>query len=165
MLVNHYFCAKNFTTMDIVLFLHSLLRWAVLIFGVWAVINGLTGTFGKRDFSSSDRKSGLLFMIFCDIQLLLGLILYVVNGWAGKIGDGMGKVMKDGLVRFFTVEHTLMMLLALVLVHVGYASMKKQNVNRHKKMLIFFGLALLIILASIPWSFRTEIARPLIRGL
>jgi len=78
----------------------------------------------------------------------------------------MGPVMKDSFQRFFTIEHSLMMLLAWILVHVGRTSAKRAATDaaKHKKMLLFFGLALLLILAAIPWPFRTEIARPLLRG-
>ena len=77
----------------------------------------------------------------------------------------MGSAMKDPLTRFFTVEHTLMMILAWILVHVGRTSVKRAADNdKHKQMLISFGLALVLILAAIPWPFRAEIARPLFRG-
>ena len=77
----------------------------------------------------------------------------------------MGPVMKNSYDRFFTVEHTTMMILAWILVHVGRTSVKRASTDaaKHRKMLLFFGLALLLILAAIPWPFRTEIARPLFR--
>ncbi|MEP6712145.1 MAG: hypothetical protein ABJA37_07015 [Ferruginibacter sp.] len=151
--------------MQIVLVLHNILRWGVLVFGLWALINGLTGLIGKRRYTANDNRSGLLFMTFCDIQLLLGLILYFSNAWFDKIKTGMGPVMKNGYDRFFTVEHAGMMILAWILVHIGRSTVKKTATDtaKHKKMLLFFGLAFLIIIASIPWPFRTEIARPLFR--
>jgi cytochrome bd-type quinol oxidase subunit 2 len=151
--------------MQTVLVLHNILRWGILIFGVWAVINAITGMITKRRFSGGDNKSGLLFMIFCDIQLLIGLILFFGNAWFDKMKADMGAVMKSGYDRFFTVEHAGMMILAWILVHIGRSSVKRATTDaaKHKKMLIFFGIALLIILASIPWPFRTEVARPLFR--
>lgn len=152
--------------MDLVLMLHNLLRWAILVFGAWAVINAISGLSGKREFSPADKRSALLFMVFFDLQLLLGFILFFVNGWSKNFSAGMGNVMKDGLLRFFTVEHTLMMFVAWILVHIGYSSVKKAAPQaKHKKMLVFFGLALLLILVSIPWPFREQVARPLFRGL
>lgn len=148
------------------LILHNILRWGILVFGLWAVINGLTGLSSKRAYSANDNRSGLLFMIFCDIQLLIGLILFFTNGWLDKIkASGMGAIMKNGYDRFFTVEHALIMIIAWILVHVGRASVKKAATDRakHKKMLVFFGLALLLIIISIPWPFRAEVARPLFR--
>ena len=146
-----------------VLVLHSILRWAVLIFGLLTVLNALTGIFKKRPFTESDNKSNLFFMISCDIQLLLGLILYFGNDWFDKLKN-FSEYKANGAVRFFIMEHLSMMLLAWVLVHVGRVAVKKAGTDaaKHKKMLLFFGLALLLILAAIPWPFR-EAGRPLIK--
>lgn len=147
--------------MPFVLTLHSIARWAILIFGVWTVINAITGVTGKRTFTVADNRSNLLFMIFCDVQLLLGLILYFSNGWFDKLKN-FSQYKSDAAIRFFSMEHLTMMLLAWVLVHIGRASVKKAGTDaaKHKKMLIFFGIALLLILASIPWPFRSAVARP-----
>ena len=152
--------------MQTVLVLHNLLRWLVLLFGLWTLINAITGLSAKRAYTTSDNRSNLLFMIFCDIQLLLGLILYFNNQWFGKLTDNMKAAMQDAATRFFSLEHGLMMIIAWVLVHIGRSAVKRATTDRskHKKMLIFFGLALFLILASIPWSFRQEIARPHFRG-
>jgi len=141
---------------------HNLLRWAVLLFGLWTVFNAIGGFFSKREFSRQDNVSNLLFMISCDIQLLLGLLLYFSNGWFGKLKGDMGAVMKNAGDRFFTVEHIFMMLTAWVLVHVGRLAIKRTANDhiKHKRMLIYFGIALLLILASIPWPFRADIGRP-----
>lgn len=150
--------------MQIVLILHNLLRWAVLLFGLWTLFNGITGYFGKRSYTATDNRSNLFFMISCDIQLLLGLSLYFSNGWFGRLKD-LGNNMKDPYARFFTMEHLTMMLLAWILVHIGRATVKSAATDtaKHKKMLIFFGLAIVLILASIPWPFREAIARPWFR--
>ena len=150
--------------MQFVLILHNLVRWAVLFFGFWTLLNGITGYFGKRNYTANDNRSNLFFMISCDIQLLLGLILYFVNGWSAKLKD-LGSNMKDPYIRFFTMEHIVMMLIAWALVHIGRASVKKASTDtaKHKKMLLFFGIAIVLILASIPWPFREAIARPWFR--
>ena len=73
--------------------------------------------------------------------------------------------MKEPYTRFFTMEHMSMMLLAWILVHVGRVAVKKAGTDaaKHKKMLIFFGLAILLILASVPWPFRDAIGKPMFR--
>lgn len=147
----------------ITLVLHNLLRWVVVLAGIWAVLNATSGFFSKRAFSKSDNVSSLLFMISCDIQLLLGLILYFSNGWFTKFSSHTKEMMSVHSERFFGLEHALMMIIAWVLVHVGRTSVKKAEADaqKHKRMLIYFGLAFLLIMASIPWPFRSEIARPL----
>ena len=150
--------------MQVVLILHSLLRWAVVILGLWTLINALTGYFGKRAYTANDNRSNLFFMISCDIQLLIGLALYIHNGWFDRLKD-MGNNMKDPYLRYFTMEHLTLMLVAWVLVHIGRATVKKADTDaaKHKKMLIFFGLAIVLIIAAIPWPFRQAIGRPYFR--
>ena len=144
---------------------HNLLRWGILLFGVLTLFNALTGVMSKRAYSSGDNKMSLIFMICCDIQLLLGLLLFFMNGWMDKVKSGMGEVMKNNVDRFFTVEHSFMMILAWILVHVGRSAVKRAPTDaaKHRKMLIFFGLAILLILVSIPWPFRAGIGRPYFR--
>ena len=149
--------------MNSVVIIHSLLRWAILLFGVLAIIKAAGGLSSNKLYTNGDNKVSLFFMICCDIQFLLGLALYFGNSWFDKLKDPNN--MKVEGIRFFTVEHTAMMLLAWVLVHVGRVMVKKANTDKskHKKTLIFFGLAILLILAAIPWPFRDSIARPLFR--
>ena len=151
--------------MQTILVIHNIMRWAILLFGLWTLLNAITGVMSKRAYTANDNRSNLFFMISCDIQLLLGLALYFSNSWFDKLKTGMGPVMKNSYDRFFTIEHTTMMILAWILVHVGRTSVKRASTDaaKHRKMLLFFGLALLLILAAIPWPFRTEIARPLFR--
>ncbi len=142
-----------------------MLRWAVLLFGFWALINALTGRFSKRNFTRNDNRTGLLFMISCDIQLLIGLILYFNGMWFTLLKENTKEVMKDGISRFFSLEHILMMIIAWLLVHIGRSMVKRADTDakKHKLSLVYFGIALLIILAMIPWPFRqTGIARQLI---
>ncbi len=151
--------------METVKIIHNLLRWAVLLFGLLAVIQGLSGVISKRNYSKSDDKTGLLFMIFCDIQLLIGLALYFGNSWFAQLKDSGAAVMKNAALRFFTVEHALMMIIAWIFVHVGRVAVKRASLQKkHRNMLIFYGVGLLLILASIPWPFREAIARPLFPG-
>jgi hypothetical protein len=150
--------------MNYSLVIHSILRWAVLLFGLWAVLSALSGIVSKRNYSSADNRSGLLFMIFCDIQLLMGLVLYFTGMWFEKVKSNMGEVMKDPAERFFAVEHALMMIIAWLLVHIGRSMVRRADTDaqKHRRAIIFFGIALILILAMIPWPFRQAgIARQL----
>ena len=142
--------------MNYTLIIHNILRWAVLLFGLWTLINALTGVLNKRNYYGADNKASLFFMISCDVQLLLGLILYFNNAWFDKLKTNTAEVMKDGVQRFFAMEHALMMIIAWLLVHIGRSMVKRSDtdVQKHKRSLIFFGLAIVIIIAMIPWPFR-----------
>jgi len=147
-----------------VLVLHNIIRWAVMLFGLFTILNAFTGIIKKRIFTESDNKSNLLFMISCDIQLLLGLVLYFGGPWFNNLKN-FSQIKSDASLRFFSMEHAAMMLLAWILVHVGRVAVKKAETDagKHKRMLIFFGLAFVLILASIPWPFREAIQRPMMR--
>lgn len=149
-------------TTDYVLIAHSILRWGVILFGLWAVISAVSGTMSKAAFTASSKKPGLFFMIFCDLQLVLGLVLYFKNSWFDGIKNYTSEVMKIPSARFFAMEHGLAMIVAWFLVHIGYSSVKKADTDakKYKRALIFFTIAFVLILAMIPWPFReTGIAR------
>jgi hypothetical protein len=138
------------------LHLHSVGRWIVLILLIIAIFNSMVA--GKRPFIRTDARTGLILTIFADIMLLVGIALWFLGPWGYQTIQtrGMGEVMKDATARFYAVEHTIGMLIAVVLMHIGKAQGKKQLSDRakHRRTMIFYLLALLIILASIPWPFR-----------
>ena len=150
--------------MNYTLIIHSILRWAVVLFGLWTLINALSGVFGKRKFTAGDNRTNLFFMISCDIQLLIGLILYFNNSWFTMLKTNTKEVMANGAMRFFAMEHAIMMIIAWLLVHIGRSMVKRADTDaqKHKRSLIYFGIAILLILAMIPWPFRqVGIARQL----
>jgi len=137
-----------------VLAIHNIFRWLVLIFGVLAVVRALIGWFGKGQWTDLDDKLGLGFTISIDVQFLLGLLLYVFLSPITKSAfANMSAAMSDSATRFFLVEHSVMMLLAIILAHIGRSRAKKADIDiaKFKNAAIFFTIALLIILAAIPW--------------
>jgi hypothetical protein len=145
------------------LILHSLLRWAVLAFGLLAIVRALQGWFGARPWTSLDDRAGKYFVMAIDVQTLVGLVLYGgLSPITRAAFTDMGAAMKDALLRFYAVEHLSLMLVGLALVHVGRVRARKAPTDaaRHRTAAIFFGLALLVILAAIPWPGRA-IGRPL----
>ena len=150
--------------MNYTLIIHNILRWAVLLFGLWTLINALTGIFAKRNYGANDNRANLFFMISCDIQLLLGLVLYFGKPWFDLLKNDTSIVMKTATLRFFALEHALMMIIAWLLVHIGRSMVKRAGADakKHKLSLIYFGIAIVIILVMIPWPFRMAgIARQL----
>lgn len=141
---------------EILLTAHSYLRWVITILALYVIIKAILGIVNKSEFTNSDSKTGLFFMISCDIQLLIGLVLYF---WASPITTAafadFGAAMKDKEIRFWAVEHIVGMLIAWVLVHIGRSKSKRgTDLAKHKSSLIYYGLAIAIILASIPWATR-----------
>jgi hypothetical protein len=149
------------------LHLHNLMRWIILILLFVAFYRHLLAK--ARPFTSKDKKIGMFLMISCDITLLIGIYQWISGSFGLKLiqAAGMGAVMKERVARFWGFEHAVGMLIAIVLVHIGYSYAKK-NIDdsiKHKRSMLFYGLALLIILISIPWPFRELIGRPWFPGM
>ncbi len=141
---------------DFVLRVHSILRWAVLLLLVVSVYKHFAGR--NKPFTALHRKLGLFTMIAADIQLLIGLYQWFAGPRGLKMLQSMPmkEIMRDSVTRFYAIEHITAMLIAIILIHVGYGYAKKNvpDPQKHKRVLLFFGLALLIVLISIPWPFR-----------
>lgn len=134
---------------------HNGFRWLVLIVLLLSVFLAFSGWFGKRKWKKTDNVSGLLLTIFMDLQFLTGIILYAfVSPLTKAAFNDFGAAMKNPDLRFYAVEHILMMIIALVLVHMGRS--KSKNVNapwkRHRVAAIFYGIALILIIVAIPWD-------------
>ena len=146
-----------------VLWLHSWLRWAVLVAGAFAFVRAIGGYSGKRPWLPIDELWGFSFSILLDIQFVVGLVLYVFLSPITKMAfQNMSAAMHIDTVRFFTVEHITGMIIGIGFVHMGRLKIRKtaDAAGKHRTALIYFGLGLLVVLASIPWPF-TPVARPL----
>jgi drug/metabolite transporter (DMT)-like permease len=137
---------------DILKHAHSGLRWVVLALLIYAIFNAFTKWQSRKPFEESDRKVNLFALIFTHIQIILGLALYFLSP---RVQFG-SETMKVSEIRFFTVEHLTMMLIAAILITVGNAVAKRaaDDVSKFKKTFIYFLIGLIIILVAIPWPFR-----------
>ena len=154
--------------MSILLLLHSLLRWVILILLLAAIVQSYSGMSSGRPFSNGDRKLGLFLMISAHITLLIGIYQWIVGGFGLKSiqNNGFKTVMENASLRFWAVEHTTGMLLAIIFITIGRGAIKRgSNTSAHNKAAWLFLLALIFILASIPWPFRVGIGRPLFPGM
>ena len=146
------------------LHLHSFLRWVILVLALIAIFKSYRGMTAGTPFTAGDKKTGLFLMIAAHITLLVGIYQWVVGSWGLKNIEamGFGEIMKDRVFRFYAVEHLTGMLIAIILITIGRGVSKKNipDAVKHKKTFWYFLLALVIILVSIPWPFRTGIARP-----
>jgi hypothetical protein len=150
------------------LHLHNLLRWVILILILVAIFRHLAGMNNKRLVNAGDKKIDLFLMIAAHITFLIGLYQWIAGPWGLKLiqNAGMGAVMKEPSYRFFAIEHITGMLIAIVLITIGRGKVKKAvDYTAHKKAFWFFFIALIIIIASVPWPFREAVARPLFPGM
>ncbi len=155
----------NGTMHGLLLSLHSALRWAVIILGLFAAARGLIGGVRRASWSTTDDRAGLLFTIGLDLQVLIGLTMYaLVSPITTSAFQNMGAAMQNGVVRFWIVEHPVAMLLALALAHVGRARIRRASEPplKHRRAAILYGCAILLVLLGTPWPFM-RVARPLFR--
>ena len=141
--------------LNILQHLHSVNRWIILVLLLLTIVTAFQGWFGKKTYTEGDRKKALFTLIFSHIQLILGLGLYFISPFV-KNGGGM----KDSLWRFYAVEHFAMMVIAIILITIGYAVAKRKttDLSKFKTTAIYYVIALLIILAAIPWPFRAGLS-------
>jgi hypothetical protein len=136
----------------ILIHIHSILRWVVLgslvMAIVYAVINLKHGRVGDNNCMKINR----IALILMHFQLLFGLVLYFISPKVVFAATSM----KDSVLRFFLVEHIGMMVIAVILVTIGYVRSKRASdvIKSNKNLLIYYATALGLILAAIPWPFR-----------
>lgn len=134
---------------------HNLFRWLVLLILIIAIIFSLSGWLGKKNWNKKDNLTTLLTVIFMDIQFLTGMVLYAFVSPITKAAfANFGAAMKNADLRFYAVEHILLMVVALAFVHIGRSKTKKTHRawEKHRAAAIWFGLGLVLILAGIPWN-------------
>ena len=153
----------------VLVYFHNILRWVILIFLLWSIVRSFSGWRSKTIFRVTDKRVWLFTLIFSHLTLLLGLF-QVFFGRFGIFTTALPKgtnIMKDRFYRFFWIEHPVTMLIAIILVTLGYGMAKKSVPDqlKYKKAFWFFLIALLLILAGIPWPFLNVIGRPLIPGM
>jgi hypothetical protein len=153
---------------DGLLGLHSLFRWVILIFLIINIGRGFV--VAGAPYSEDDKKWSTRLMIAGHFTLLIGLFQYFfgTKGYAFIDQYGIDAVMKDSVMRFWAVEHISGMILAVILITIGRGVYKKEisDQQKHKRKTVLFLIALLLILAVIPWPFRSGFeATPWFRGL
>jgi hypothetical protein len=147
-----------------VLSIHSLLRWIVLLAAVVAAARAFGGWVGKKEWTELDGRLAMVLTMSVDLQVLAGLILYIFLSPLTKTAfQDFGAAMSNGVLRYWSVEHITLMIIAVGLVHAGRAMSSKasQPASKHMRAALFYGLATLLILLAIPWPFFSY-GRPLL---
>ncbi|MFT3981804.1 MAG: hypothetical protein QM687_15160 [Ferruginibacter sp.] len=137
------------------LHLHNFLRWVILFFLLIAILQAL----GKK---AGLQKTSLWLLIAAHTTLLIGLYQYFTSAFGFKLIQqyGFGGVMKDSALRFWAVEHITGMLIAIILITIARGKAKRGGYPA-----LLYILALIIILAVVPWPFREVIGRPWFPGM
>jgi hypothetical protein len=125
------------------LHLHSLLRYAVLILVLLSIFQAIVA--GDKPYSAANKKVNLFALISAHTQLLLGLGLYFMSPNVDF------SRMSEPTFRYWNVEHISMMIIAIVLITVGYSKSKKalEAKAKHRAIYIYYTLAIVIVLLAI----------------
>jgi hypothetical protein len=134
------------------LLLHSVARYFVLILIIVLILKSLAGWMTRSVYTPADNKISLFTLIFAHTQFLLGVILYFVSPFVTFSSE----TMKDPFMRYWTVEHITIMLIAIVLITVARSTSKKltDGVARHRRLFILNAIALVLIMTGIFLSGR-----------
>lgn len=140
---------------SLLLSLHNLNRWLVLLVGLWAAGQVIGGWLRQQPWESRHTTVLQAFTRVLDLQFLLGLALYLLPGALiqGAFQNiGWAAIMKERLLRFFTLEHPLQMLMAVVLANITLAIARRANERRrYRWTAILLLVTMLLIVSAIPW--------------
>ena len=138
---------------DLLLTIHNLVRWFFLAAALYALFKAVKGVSGNAVYSKSDMTAGALLVAAAHTMLLLGIILWFISPNVQAALAQMAVSMKDKAARFILIEHPLTMIIAVALIQIGRIRSKKAyaDIDKHKRSLIFYGIALVLVLSRIPW--------------
>ena len=145
--------------------LHSWVRWLLLASLLFAVFRAYRGWFSKQRFTRFDNSIRHSTATIAHMQLVLGLWLYFISPITDYFLSNFKDAVHQREFRFFGMEHSLMMIMAIVVITIGSAAAKRRPTDTEKcrTMALWFTAGLLIILTSVPWAFSPFTSRPYFR--
>jgi uncharacterized membrane protein len=149
----------------ILLSIHSLVRWLVLLTLIYAIYRACRGWLKNKEFTSFDNTVRHTTATVAHVQMTIGVILYIISPVVDYFLHNFKEAIHERQFRFFGMEHSIMMLTGIILISIGSSSAKRKTNDRakFKTMAIYYIIALLIILSSIPWAFSPLVSRPYLR--
>ena len=135
--------------------LHSTWAIIVLLMLVIAVVNAIISLTANKAFKEKDLRIPLFTLIVAHIQLILGLIAVFTSAQFYHLKEiGMGAAMKDSEIRTIVIEHPFTMIIALIVLTIGFSRFKNKATDKemYKTIAVYYGIALLLVLSRIPWG-------------
>ncbi|MBE0650772.1 MAG: hypothetical protein IH595_08010 [Bacteroidales bacterium] len=148
-----------------ILALHSLVRWLVVAGLFFAIFRAYSGLLSKRNFTRFDNSVRHWTTTIVHIELIFGLWLYFISPVVDYFLHHFKEAVHQQEIRFFGMEHSIMMIVAIIIITIGSARAKRKQTDREKfkTIAVWFTIGLLIILMFIPWPFSPFAGRPLFR--
>ncbi len=147
------------------LVVHSFLRWLVLVSLLYATVNAFIKWRSGASFRKGDNLARVLAAVTAHTQLVIGLALYFISPIVRYFWQNFSAAVHQRQVRFFGMEHIIVMVAAITVLTIGSAKAKRKETGtqKHKTIFIWFTIALVLILSSIPWAFSPLVSRPWVR--
>ncbi|MGC1374980.1 MAG: hypothetical protein WA821_02075 [Anaerolineales bacterium] len=123
--------------MTIFLTVHSLVRWIIMLVAVALIARLAIGLLKKQAFDKTARILTAAFSGLMDTQMLLGILLFVIDGLTGSGFPA------------YRWAHALTMVVAVVAAHLPSAWKKAEDGIRTRNTLIAVAASLLIVLVGI----------------
>lgn len=146
---------------------HSIVRWLIVPAMFYALFRSFRGWFQSRPFTKADDTARHVTATLTHIQLMIGYILYFNSPFISYFRAHFKEAVKQFDFLFFGLVHITLMTIAIILVTIGSSAAKRQqsDIAKFKTMAIFYTIAFIIILLTIPWPFSPLSARPYFRSL
>ncbi len=164
-LLSTWFYNPSIKMYNTILTLHSLFRWLVVASLLIAIIRSYSGWLSGHVFTPKDNRLRHITATIAHMQLALGLWLYFISPVIDYFLHHYKEAVHMRQIRFFGMEHSLMMLAAIILITIGSLASKRKTTDKakFKTKAIWFTIALVVILINIPWPFSPMVARPWLR--
>lgn len=145
--------------------LHSVFRWLIVIGVIYTLYRAYSGISGSKSFTSADANTRKFTVIAAHIQLLIGVALYILSPMTKYFMSNFSTAVKIKEMRFYGMEHSIVMVLAIILITIGSAVSKKKETDRakFKALAIWFTIALILLLLMVPWPVSPFSMRPWLR--
>ncbi|WP_149244097.1 hypothetical protein [Dyadobacter sp. 32] len=147
------------------LIFHSATRWLVLLSLAYSVFRAYKGYSGGHTFTKQDDTVRHVTATVAHIQLMIGFTLYFQSPIIKYFWQHFREAVRIGDSAFFGLIHMFFMFIAIMLISIGSALAKRQTAHhlKFRIMLLWFSVALIVILALIPWPFSPLAGRPFVR--
>lgn len=145
--------------------IHSLIRWLVLFTLLYSLASAAIGLLNNKPYSRIDNIMRSATSGLSHLQLLIGMTLYMKSPLVKFFFKDTSEGFKYADITFFSVFHISLMLTSVVLLTIGAAKARRKTeaADKHQAILLWFGIALVVIFLAIPWPFNPFASRPLLR--
>ena len=131
---------------------HIIISILLLLVVLFVLVRSFLGIYSKVNFSKFiDINIPIFAVSLLYLELILGMMLYAIH-----INELSTLVSQENAnsyfsARFWAVEHTILMMFAIVFGHLGlvYAKNLEEDKDKFQKNFLYFGLSFLLIIFSV----------------